>query len=60
MLYGRGWWLGACPLILIPGAVLFTRVLRGTTGAELNPVLARTAGLLLLYTLIFSAAVLQG
>lgn len=60
MLYGLGWWLGACSLILIPGAVLYTRVLRGNTGAELNPVLGKTAGLLLLYTLIFSVALLKG
>ncbi|MFT5496976.1 MAG: 1,4-dihydroxy-2-naphthoate octaprenyltransferase [Kiritimatiellia bacterium] len=60
MLYGWGWWLGACPLILIPGFILFRTVCKETSGAKLNPVLGKTAGLLLLYTLIFSIAYLQG
>ena len=41
-------------LILIPAAALYRKLRRETSPADLNPVLGKTAGLLLVYALLFS------
>ncbi len=45
----------AAALILIPGAGLIRKIQAGGPPADLNPVLGRTAQLLLLYSVLFSA-----
>lgn len=47
-------WVGLAGLILLPALPVFKVVARGSDGKTLNPLLGKTAKLLLLYALLFS------